>query len=485
MKIPELEKRSVDHSFNCVIKVNDTSINDVECRLYLPTKIYEKPYVLLTLPEKIQYEFRYAWEVSVYAMTLSFIGKPELELNISNAYVLCQNSKYIGNKLRTTVLLEPTSLDLTKHYGDDTEKEKISEIIFNITKNKQLTPAYIEHHIYNGNIEIDKISTIEYLLDSSSKLSFDKRYTFKNEHENLIRNSYLSASYSSLNYFDNNEVSLAILEKIDDILIIASYASRCRTTCPSWDIFTNKIHKRSFRCDLTHPSHEPSDIDNAVIPIEYYSDFVSFAYGFMNKATNKESIKHAIYSLTAHNNTSLEQSFFKLFSGLENIILQFRRENNLEFILDIPDWKSLKKELERTIKNTTSPIIEKNSRVSLYNKLNEINRVSLKEAYEELINKYNIDVSYLWPLFKDKSTFGLADIRNALIHGEIFPHTLIDALIVAKEHLALLIETILLGILGWQKEKSLLNERFLKTNYTSMRDINEAQQSFNQFWQIS
>ncbi len=117
---------------------------------------------------------------------------------------------------------------------------------------------------------------------------------------------------------------------------------------------------------------------------------------------------------------TIEASFLRMFSGLETLILDFRRRENIEFILSEEDWPGLKSYIEKCIKNSTNPNLGKEQRKSICRNLDGLNRVSLREAFEAFCEKYSVDLSDLWPIFREGRKVGLADIRNKLIHGDPF-----------------------------------------------------------------
>ena len=150
-----------------------------------------------------------------------------------------------------------------------------------------------------------------------------------------------------------------------------------------------------------------------------------------------------------------------MFSSLEALILDFRKRNDLEFVIDDEDeWNDRKKEIKKSIK-TILKNYSRNQRDYMYGKLDELNRISLRIVFEKFCSEYNIDVSDLWPLYRAGNIIGLSDIRNKLIHGDRISNEFIKMLSEAKSSLQYMIERILLTIMGYPVNSSDVSKRLL------------------------
>jgi hypothetical protein len=153
------------------------------------------------------------------------------------------------------------------------------------------------------------------------------------------------------------------------------------------------------------------------------------------------------------------------------LVLDFRRREGLEFVLQGNDWTSLKKYLQKCIKNSTVPKLEPDQRASMYCKLEELNRVSLREAFDFFCKRYSIHLADLWPVFGENGLAGLVDIRNKIIHGDPFPHGMFGSLVVAKEHLIYVLERMLSRVLEWGIAETKINPAYLKTHALVINDM--------------
>ncbi len=98
----------------------------------------------------------------------------------------------------------------------------------------------------------------------------------------------------------------------------------------------------------------------------------------------------------------------------------------------------------------------------MYSKLDELNRVSLREAFDLFCKNYSVNLTDLWPVFKKNGQVGLADIRNRIIHGDPFHHDMMYPLIIANEHLRYVLERVLLQFLHWGIQETKVNPAYLQ-----------------------
>ncbi len=129
----------------------------------------------------------------------------------------------------------------------------------------------------------------------------------------------------------------------------------------------------------------------------------------------------------------------------------------------------LSKYLKKCIKKSTNPSIESKNRASIYSKLGELNRISLREAYDLFCKEYDIELNDLWPLFSQDDIVGLVDVRNRIIHGDPFPREVFGSLIIANEHLKYILERVILRVLNWDVKDSKVHINFLISNIDDLK----------------
>jgi hypothetical protein len=106
-------------------------------------------------------------------------------------------------------------------------------------------------------------------------------------------------------------------------------------------------------------------------------------------------------------------------------------------------------------------------------KVPELNRVPLRAALDRFCANYQLDLSRFWPVFGLPGEIGLVNIRNRLVHGEGLLEAVSSQAIIAAEHLRWVLETMLVGVLGWPLEKAaVLPDRL--SNETAMSEWRAA-----------
>ena len=189
-------------------------------------------------------------------------------------------------------------------------------------------------------------------------------------------------------------------------------------------------------------------------------------YSKFSSSANKDAIRTAIWSVVPGAKSTIEKSFLSMFAGLESLVLDFRRRDKLERVLPKPEWKKLKDYLKKCINQCEVPKLDEQKCALIHDKLEELNKISLRYAFEQFCSKYKIDLSDLWPIFNSVDG-SLSNIRNKLIHGDPLPPALQDILWAAHSSLRFSMERILISILGWPVDKSEVNKDFLRKYSTA------------------
>jgi hypothetical protein len=159
-------------------------------------------------------------------------------------------------------------------------------------------------------------------------------------------------------------------------------------------------------------------------------------------------------SITYSEPATIEEEFLRLFSSLETLLLAFRRDHGLEFVLEEDQFKTLGKDLQKVIKSHPTVKDDKTRKAMLYENLSAINRVSLRTAMQELVSQNGVNIDDLWPLLDSKEGWSLVKIRNELAHGDYFSEPELGFIIDAMRCLRLITQRILLSMLSWDYKNS-------------------------------
>ena len=111
---------------------------------------------------------------------------------------------------------------------------------------------------------------------------------------------------------------------------------------------------------------------------------------------------------------------------------------------------------------TLKQVVQENEKEILaIDKIGELRRYPLRQAYLSFCKKYNIRLEKLWEIFYQNNIDkpGLIDVRNCLIHDS--SSDLSSILLYANYNLQYTIEIILLTILKWPLKYSDVNNESL------------------------
>lgn len=339
-----------------------------------------------------------------------------------------------------------------------------------------LSPMMIQESSYLGSIKMERHRQLEFTLNSGITLKFDKHFQSSRDDERFIQWPILVAETDiDIAGADIAGLRRQYLEGLEDFLLLASVGSRTRTACIGWTATDRESYTRYFRRDISIPEGKTeSSFNDGLVSLADYEDFLSETYRVFCGLENKRPIRGAIYALVPTMERTMEGAFLSLFAGLEEIVLDFRRRENLERVLPASDWPLLRQHLQGSIKSWKGMPLSKEQRSWLYRKLNELNRIPLEVAFAKFCKQYGVDLSDLWPVFQEGKLLGLSDIRNRIVHGEGLPQAALDPLFVASQSLKWTLERMVLGLLEWPVQRSEVFPAFLKRHATAISALPEA-----------
>ena len=473
--------RDENYLVNATISNENFEIANVPCKVFLPERTYEKPYVLLNPKKEDGGKIVNSHQVKLSAVVNGFDKKIELTIESPIVYFSRSSTRHWGDDIVvTTALGKPQDLHVRYHrYNKEVQS---TQIVFWISPNHMLEPPMSISSSYTGEFKCDRLFKKEFEIKNKILIEFDTHFSSKTaENGDFIQWPFLVACVN-LDIQANNVLALKnVMLDIDDFLLIVAFATRNRTTCLGWTASDKDSYCTFYRGNFVFPEFEKrKDFHDDLIDESQFDEFVRVCYSEFLKFDNKLALRNALYSAISSPNT-LEMSFLKTFAGLETLILDFRRRENLEFVIPEKDWGDLKKYLQKCLKNSTLPKLEKVQRSSIYCKLNELNRVSLREAFELFCQKYLIDLSDLWPVFGKNGLVGLVDIRNKLIHGDPFHGDMHDEILVANWHLKYTLERAICRIFQWNIAETRISSTYLESRLTVLKDWSYKQASLTNY----
>lgn len=466
------------------VTLNDTGktrVRNVRCKVYLPQKV-TGPVVFYLYPTKAQ------------AAKMDNLAE----------FILIGNIKNTGNEVTGQIYAQKVfSRGLSRKYWDSkiVECEMIADPMdLKITSLLKSEPSggIQKTHIRYWLSECKLPIPLDW-IESSDK-GIVKR---KSKHKFILKiRSGISLTFQRVfKYIDNEDTSTTVftdiiadcktdvdieqvegtVHEIDDLLMLASFAIRRRCVCVGWSAYNSSKAVEFYRRNV----HIPKKIDNdrsldELVELFDFKNFMNTAYKNFIESKSIDYLRQAILYTLPSDERTLESSFSILYAALETLVLRFRKNNNLEYVLppDSVDWKEFQSEFKKWIKTEQNTIFnDKNKRSFVYNNLPALNRISFANAFEQMCIDYKVELNDLWPVADNSQGISLSGIRNKLLHGETFSLSEQNALMYANDHLQWIVERLILAVLGWPITHSRVSENFLAIHirphqvWKSKRDI--------------
>ncbi|AVG78426.1 HEPN domain-containing protein [Pantoea ananatis] len=382
--------------------------------------------------------------------------------------------------------LRPKSVIVSYKYPHLTSGRK-KEITYLINKSPMFAPGVYADFNKNGNVTHTKGKALEILTPAGVKIKSDILFTFssKKGHTELDQYQTLQASIiKSKNV--NEEIEKNITPHVKNILLLMSFLQYAKTNYLSYQIRGGDMLEIHYNSGQFRSEDVQDDYLNVLIERQFLDDFFQTCLRNFHGSPYHKELKNAINSIVNSRKGYVELSFLAYFQAFESLVLCYKRNNNIENILE----KSVFIKVKRAIEKELSQVLEhdKEKRASIKAKLNELNRYSLKESVSFFFESHNIDISGVWPLFDDKNSgvTGLTTIRNVLIHGDLIPNEYFESIVVAMEHLRILLARCVFCILGWELSQTNINTNHLAKihNFFQQDILESAMKKINTYFLI-
>lgn len=464
-----------DYFVRATVWVAGAEIPGIPCRVFLPERITQKP-LLYFKPTREQYKKATAFYKGTFnARIPDHMQEAKVTLSAPTVYFSQMETLHWGPGVSESSFTgEPQHLRVVRCLTSDRAEERTLLTLW-ITPNPMLRPVLDVTTHYTGSIEANRIRQLSFSVCTDIVLTFDEHFrTVDSGGGETRRWSYLVGECEiDIPASDVDQTREKVLPKVDDILAIASLGSRTRTACTGWAAIDQRHFVEYYRGEYTFPSgeSEPS-LDQGLVRQRDFAEFLATCYANFLQVADKGCIRNAIVSVVPGKSRTLEGSFLNMFASLEALILAFRREFDMEYVIpDAGTWAKLRTTVKKSISAALKDVSTKKQRAMMYEKVDELNRVSLSRAFSAFCSHYNIDLSDLWPVFGSGGLIGLVDIRNRLIHGEVFLHSLFSALSIAHENLKLTVERGLVSVLGFPIERTEIDRAYLIQHATAVQEM--------------
>jgi hypothetical protein len=478
-----LPNLSEDYQANITITgENGVQLENLRCKFYLPKRHTGEVsmYILPTFEESRFIENAYSslWKFSFSTDQPAVVGESERRLRIkaNEVYSLGINTRMWGPDLAEVVWrAEPTDLRIVRTVESN---ERPTEARFWLTPSSLLTTGAIISRSYTGDVKIKRVREKRFELANGLSLNFVNHYRHREQDdEGVLSWSYLVAESNLWDKPDGSTViDSDLLKQVDDFLLIASLATRERCVCVGWEVFDQIGHTEFYRRDISIPESEGRhDFNDDLIHARFHDEFVRTLYPKFASDPSIELVRDAVRATLPQRRAFLEARFTGLFSAIETLVLSFRRQHGLEFVFtdakEIAEWKQVKEGSLRVWLKSL-PLLSGNERAEqrklIYENLRALERISFGHAFRKFCEFYSVDLGDLWPISGGgEKAWSLTDIRNKIVHGEVFPSYKIGALIVATQHVQWTLERLILGYFGWSIDNSNVNPAYLSQFLTA------------------
>lgn len=459
-----------DHRLHVTITAGRIRIEDVLCDLYLPKRLTDPIRLYFNLTSEQGTLMPRVFQFSIEGTQRNVVsGQPSLTVQADTVHSIQLSTKHWGFDTAETVLIaEPIDLRVTDLFDQrEPSAERSVTGSFWLTPSLLLSPDKSIQLSDTGDVLVRTVRQLQFALPDGLELAFDKEFRYETPARGeTLTYTQLVAKFESES--GPTQKPSSTLSALDDILMLTSLAESRRCVCLGWDIWGAGSRTRYFRRDITIPKpSQDHDLNLVLIDLAEFEGFLTQAYATLVNSSHQDMLRQAIYRAVPREGQTVESQFLTLYSALETMVSIFSKERQSEYVLDDANWTRLRSELQGWLKE--QPQLEsKEKRQLIYQKLNELNRISFGTAFSRFCDSYGIDLKDLWPVTAYAEGPSLSAIRNNLIHGEHFKRSQLDALAVARDHLQWVVERSVLAVLGWSCDRSKISPGFLQ-NFTSYK----------------
>lgn len=443
--------RNADHFIIAELVGKIVTVKDVLIELFLPRHDEEEVF-LYCKPNSQQYnELNKEFEFSIIGHDEFSDGSINNKFYVKRAFLKKSQRSFYTSKLgELNIVLQAYDLMIICE-RDNKKENSVTEGFFTFFNRFVIPPLKLIRRKANGEVTFDSSDRYSFTLQSGLKLTFDTYYRYEDFGDYEKSSPYSVAEFKT--DIDPAQIN-EIVNETDDFLLLLSFALGKICICTGWVASSNSKIVKYFRRDKAIPSKsEKNSFSDQLVETYELKSFLEHTYKYFINFNNRELLRNILYPVVRENKISVETRYLILFAILESIILDYKKSFGYEIILDEDLFNELKIDLKELIKSKLLSI-DKDRRKFIYEKLPELNRVSFTSSLALFQKHYKIKLDDLWPLSDSKDGASLSDIRNKIIHGEIFNYHQSQAISYAVIHLQIIVERMILSLLDWDISKS-------------------------------
>lgn len=402
------------------------------------------------------------FEFSLSGVVTDFGGTKQSEVRADRVYWLNHTAEHYSTK-RGDAILHGEAVDFThtRYFRGEDSLPDGEFITFWLTPSILLEPAGFIEKRYDTGVKYESHRVRSYDLPGMSGMRFESHLIYHDDPDRTFSAS--KHLVAKVHRRDATEIARQLVT-LEQFLVFTSFAERHRCVCYRYGVRRVGSSSEHFRGDFTIPDAKPErTFNDTLIDIADFDDFVTTAYPRFIGSPHGRYLSDAMLKLGYSSYRALESEFIAYFAGLENLLNAHREIKGRPGVLQNANWRTFESDLRGFIKQHPLLKDDADKRALLYEKMGELNRLSLGAILNDFVRDSGVDLAGLWPVtVKIHDGVNLYQIRNQIVHGRLLPHTGFDPLIAAKEHLRWVLERCVLALLGWDIGKSKAGERHLQ-----------------------
>lgn len=462
------------------------SVEDEKIELYLPERKYEKPRMEMRPSKTLYKEISNGWQCAVRIETYTPDGKKrELYFAPESIVINGTQSGWGGEESDYYLELELENLQIVRRFlpRRDIENEA-GTIMFWISGSDLLKPFGSMESSVMGEVKYVQEHRASFEISEDFKITFWLQFDFKEkENGDLVMMPYLvGRCETSTSVGEIGVVNEKYLDLLDDFLLISSFAERRRICCLGWEGSDSEFSSTYYRGNYSFPANGKDNVNaRGLFEGKSGREFIDQAHRKFVDLEGKDIVRNALYSVIPSHKENIEQRYLSLFSGLESLVLNYRKNNKSEFVFEDEQWGKVRSHIKSSIKNSEMHFVDKEKRSYLYKNLSSLNRVPLQDVFVSFCKEFQVEIDDLWPVFGDQERCGLVEVRNKLAHGDPLPQSVYGSLQLAVFHLQAVLERMLLSLFGWDFSRSTVSRRYIDKVYYPYFDLNEEVNNMSKY----
>lgn len=458
------ERGKPAYYFKALLSTGKNWSTELPCKIFLPRSPAEDPHLELRPTEEQFYSLTRLRTCSLFGRVgddrnhTSFEVK---ELHLGNARHTSWGSELsefiVGVDARDLMISEVREIS-------ESDQSGAYIVSFQLTPSRVLRPFGLRTFFRSGGFKIEYPSKDQLAVELKPDflVVFKHHYSSRVEENGaVVQEPRLVAECelagSPVDFDSSNAILL-----LDDFLLLASFAERQRCALRGWILESPGRQISFYRSDRFVPKYDPSHTRNEYLINDLdVEEFLQNTPAVFRDHPFRALLRSALEAITCESST-IGEDLLRYFSAVETALLVFRRQNDLEYVLNTKQERTafvsdLKEfvcghELFRGDEREM-----KKRRALLYENLQGLNRVSLGTAFLRFAESYRVSFEDLWPVISNGPLWSLATIRNKIVHGESFTEKQWWDISLAAEHTRWIAERMLLSLLEWSPQRSRVN----------------------------